>query len=66
MTDFKYTRLDKKNFTRDDIKGFIKEYNIRFIKLQFVDINGQAKNMSIPSEQIDKALDNVKMIFITI
>ena len=62
MTDFKYTRLDGRQFTRDDIKGFIKEYNIKFIKLQFVDINGQVKNMSIPSEHIDKALDNEIML----
>lgn len=62
MSDFKYTRLDGRQFTRDDIKGFIQEYNIRFIKLQFVDINGQVKNMSIPSEHIDKALDNEIML----
>ncbi|MBR6301697.1 type I glutamate--ammonia ligase [bacterium] len=62
MTDFKYTRLDGRQFTRDDIKGFIQEYNIKFIKLQFVDINGQVKNMSIPSEHIDKALDNEIML----
>lgn len=62
MTEFKYTRLDGKQFTRDDIKGYIKEYNIKFIKLQFVDINGQAKNMTVPSEQIDKVLDNEIML----
>ena len=62
MTDFKYTRLDGRQFTRDDIHSFIKEYNIKFIKLQFVDINGQVKNMSIPSEHIDKALDNEIML----
>jgi len=62
MKEFKYTRLDGRNFTRDDIKGFIKEYNIKFIKLQFVDINGQVKNMSIPSEHIDKILDNEIML----
>ena len=62
MTEFKYTRLDGRQFTRDDIKGFINEYKIKFIKLQFVDINGQVKNMSIPSEHIDKALDNEIML----
>ncbi len=62
MSEFKYARLDGKQFTRDDIKGFIKEYNIKFIKLQFVDINGQAKNMTVPSEQIDKVLDNEIML----
>ena len=62
MTDFRYTRLDKKDFTKEEIISLIKEYNIKFIKLQFVDINGQVKNMSIPSEHIDKALDNEIML----
>ena len=62
MTEFKYTRLDAKNFTREEVKELIKEYNIKFIKLQFVDINGQVKNLTIPSEHIDKALDNEIML----
>lgn len=62
MTDFKHVRLDGKQFTRDEIKKLIEEYNIKFIKLQFVDINGQVKNMSIPSDHIDKVLDNEIML----
>ena len=62
MTEFKYTRLDAKNFTREEVKELIKEYNIKFIKLQFVDINGQVKNLTIPSEHINKALDNEIML----
>lgn len=62
MTESKHKRLDGKNFTRDEVKSLIKEYNIKFIKLQFVDINGQVKNMSIPSEHIDKILDNEIML----
>lgn len=62
MTDFKYIRLDAKNFTREEVKELIVEYNIKFIKLQFVDINGQVKNLTIPSEHIDKALDNEIML----
>ena len=30
--------------------------------MQFVDINGQVKNLTIPSEHIDKALDNEIML----
>lgn len=56
MKEFMHTRLDNRNFTDEDIKGYIKEYNIKFIKLQFVDINGQVKNLSIPSEHIEKFL----------
>ncbi|MBE7713687.1 MAG: type I glutamate--ammonia ligase [Cyanobacteria bacterium SIG26] len=62
MTEFKYTRLDSKNFTKEEVKELIKEYNIKFIKLQFVDINGQVKNLTIPSEHIDKALNNEMML----
>ena len=62
MKDFKYMRLDGRQFTSDEVKSLIKEYNIRFIKLQFVDINGQVKNISIPSEHIDKALNNEIML----
>lgn len=62
MTEFKHARLDGKQFTREEVKELIKEYNIKFIKLQFVDLNGQVKNISLPSEQIDKALDNEIML----
>ncbi len=62
MTEFKHRRLDGKQFTKDEVKELIKQYNIKFIKLQFVDINGQVKNMSVPSEQIDKVLNNEIML----
>ncbi len=62
MKEFKHTRLDNRQFTPEEVKGFIKEYNIKFIKLQFVDINGQVKNLTIPSEHIDKALANEMML----
>ena len=62
MTEFKHVRLDGKVYTKTEIKKIIKEQNVKFIKLQFVDINGQVKNMSIPSEQIDKALNNEIML----
>ena len=62
MTEFTYKRLDGKNYTDEDIKTIIKENNIRFIKLQFVDINGQVKNMSVPAQHIDKVLSNEIML----
>lgn len=62
MTDFKHTTLNNKNYTPDDVKKLIKEYNVNFIKLQFVDINGQVKNLAIPSEHIDKILANEMML----
>ena len=62
MTEFTHKRGDGKTFTKEDVKGLIGEYNIKFIKLQFVDINGQVKNMTVPSEQIDKILNNEIML----
>lgn len=62
MTEFSHVRLDGKVYTAKEIKEIIKANNVKFIKLQFVDINGQVKNMSVPSEQIDKALNNEIML----
>ena len=62
MTEFTHKRGDGKTFNQEDIKRLIGEYNIKFIKLQFVDINGQVKNITLPSEQIDKVLNNEIML----
>ena len=51
-----------KALTKDEIKSIIKQENVRFIRLQFVDINGTVKNMAVPSEQIDKVLNNECML----
>ncbi len=48
--------------TKDDIKKLIKEHNVRFIELQFVDINGQVKSLTIPAEHADKALAGEMML----
>ena len=48
--------------TRDDILQIIKEKNINFFRLQFVDIFGFMKNIAIPLSQIEKALDG-KIMF---
>ncbi len=52
----------KPKYSEDDIKKIIKEKKVEFIKLQFCDINGQVKNMSLPSSQIDKILNNETML----
>ncbi len=62
MTEFKHVRPDGKQFSKEEIKSLIVEHNIKFIKLQFVDINGQVKNMTVPSGQIDKVLNNEIML----
>ncbi len=47
--------------TRDEIMKVIEEKNIRFFRLQFVDIFGFMKNVAIPLSQIGKALDGDMM-----
>ncbi|GGA24875.1 type I glutamate--ammonia ligase [Psychrobacillus lasiicapitis] len=49
-------------YTKEDIKKFVKEHEVNFIRLQFTDILGTIKNVEIPVSQLDKALDN-KMMF---
>src|SRR5574344_2369978 len=62
MTEFTHIPAGRKEFTDDEIKRLIKENDVKFIKLQFVDINGQVKNMAIPSDHIDKILSNEIML----
>jgi len=49
-------------YTREDILRIAKEENVRFIRLQFTDLLGIAKNVEIPVSQLEKALDN-KIMF---
>ena len=60
--DFKHIPTNGANYTDNDIKKLIEEYNVQFIKLQFVDINGQVKNLAMPSEHIDRILNNDMML----
>lgn len=48
--------------TRDQIMQIIKEKNVNFFRLQFVDIFGAMKNIAMPRSQIEKALDG-KIMF---
>ena len=43
----------------EEILKIISEKDVRFVRLQFVDIQGIVKNVAIPVSQIDKALDQV-------
>ena len=62
IIEFMHVTLSGKDITEDDIKRIIKEKNVKFIELQFVDINGQVKSMTIPSDHVDKALENEMML----
>ncbi len=45
-------------YTTEDVKKMVKENDVRFIRLQFTDIFGMLKNVSITASQLEKALDN--------
>lgn len=47
--------------TKKDILKIIEAENVHFFRLQFVDVNGFMKNVSIPRSQIEKALDGDMM-----
>lgn len=51
-----------RNYTKEDIRKFVEEENVNFVRLQFTDILGMIKNVEIPISQLEKALNN-KMMF---
>ncbi|GAV21940.1 type I glutamate--ammonia ligase [Carboxydothermus pertinax] len=46
------------SYTKNDIMDMVREQNVKFIRLQFTDIFGVLKNVAIPVEQLEKALNN--------
>lgn len=52
----------KRTLTKDEIRQVVKENNIEFIKLEFCDINGIMKNLSVPCEQLDSVMNNEIML----
>ena len=57
-----YIPKQGKELSREEIKSLIDQHNVKFIRLQFVDINGMVKNLAVPAKQIDKILDNELML----
>lgn len=45
-------------YTKEDITRIVKEEHIDFIRMQFVDIFGQLKNVVITASQVEKAINN--------
>ena len=45
-------------YTKEDILRLVEEEDIEFIRMQFVDIFGQLKNVAINASQIEKAVNN--------
>ena len=44
-------------YTAEQIMAEVKEHNIRFVRMQFSDIFGILKNVSLPVSQLEKALN---------
>mgnify|MGYP000059585143 CR=1 FL=1 len=57
-----YIPKQGKELSKEEIKKLIDENHVKFIRLQFVDINGMVKNMAVPAKQIDKILNNELML----
>ncbi|MBS4026601.1 MAG: type I glutamate--ammonia ligase [Clostridia bacterium] len=47
--------------TKEDVLRKAKEYDVKFVRLQFTDIFGVLKNVAITVEQLEKALDGELM-----
>ena len=47
--------------TKKELLQKCKESNVRFVRLQFTELHGQLKNVQIPIEELNKALDNQMM-----
>lgn len=45
-------------YSREDIFRMVEEHKVRFIRLQFTDIFGALKNVTITVSQLNRALDN--------
>ena len=46
------------SYTKEDVLRIVEEEEIEFIRMQFVDIFGQLKNVAITASQTGKALNN--------
>lgn len=46
-----------RNYTKEEVRDLVKSRGVELIHLQFTDLAGVMKNVSIPVEQIDTALD---------
>ena len=47
----------KKTWTKSEILSTTTEQDVRFLRLQFTDIVGVNKNVEVPTNQFEKALD---------
>ena len=44
------------SFTKDDVIRFAIEEDVKFVRLAFCDVRGRQKNISIMSDELERAL----------
>ncbi|MCC8182277.1 MAG: type I glutamate--ammonia ligase [Clostridiales bacterium] len=49
-------------YTKEDILRIVREEDVKFIRMQFVDIFGELKNVAVMASQLEDVLDNGVMI----
>lgn len=54
--------MPNNNYTKEDIIKLIEEEDVKFIRLQFVDILGTLKNVAITIDQLERALNGEILI----
>jgi glutamine synthetase len=54
--------MSNKAITKDEVLKMAKANDVKFIRLQFCDIHGIVKNMSVPVGQLEKILDGKAML----
>lgn len=45
------------NYSKEEVKEYIEQEDVKFVRLAFCDINGKQKNVSISPDEIDRAFD---------
>lgn len=49
------------SYTKEDIIKIVRDNHVKFIRMQFTDVFGQLKNVTITDKQLEKALNNQLM-----
>ena len=45
------------HYSKEDIIRIVRDEHVQFVRLQFTDIFGQLKNVTVPASQIEKAVE---------
>lgn len=46
------------NYSKEEVKEFVEQEDVKFVRLAFCDINGKQKNMSISPQELDRAFSD--------